>query len=107
VIFLAIFWCLRGRQTPLSVLLALLFAITAGTMAYTVTNFGTLFRLRQMVYVIAAIAPLTVRRRREPAPDESRRNASTSVNETIAPTLTVSGARRTSIASAPAAAANA
>jgi len=72
VIFLAIFWCLRGRQTPLSVLLALLFAITAGAMAYTVTNFGTLFRLRQMVYVIAAIAPLTVRRRREPAPDESR-----------------------------------
>jgi hypothetical protein len=72
VIFLGIFWCLRGRPTPLSVLLALLFAITAGSMAYTVTNFGTLFRLRQMVYVIAAIAPLTVRRRREPAPDESR-----------------------------------
>jgi hypothetical protein len=72
VIFLAIFWCLRGRATPLSVLLALLFAVTAGSMAYTVTNFGTLFRLRQMVYVIAAIAPLTVRRIREPAPDESR-----------------------------------
>jgi hypothetical protein len=72
VIFLAIFLCLRGRQTPLSILLALLFFLTAGTMAYTVTNFGTLFRLRQMVYVIAAIAPLTVRRRHEPAPDESR-----------------------------------
>jgi hypothetical protein len=29
-------------------------------MMYTVSNFGTLFRLRQMVYLIAAILPLTL-----------------------------------------------
>jgi len=35
----------------------------AGPMIYTVTNFGTLFRLRQMLYVIAAILPVTLAER--------------------------------------------
>jgi hypothetical protein len=35
-------------------------AATALPMAYTVTNFGTLFRLREMIYVLAAVLPLTL-----------------------------------------------
>ena len=41
-------------------LLILVFAITAGPMIYTVNNFGTLFRLRQMLYVVAAVIPITL-----------------------------------------------
>ena len=63
---------LRGgaRITPLFVFAVLLFFATAGPMFYSVTNFGTLFRLRSMLYVLAAIAPLTLRRTPEPAPVE-------------------------------------
>jgi hypothetical protein len=50
----------RARVTPLFVLLVLLFLMTAVPMMYTVSNFGTLFRLREMVYLIAAILPLTL-----------------------------------------------
>jgi hypothetical protein len=53
----------RGQVTPLFVLLLLVFVMLAGPMMYTVTNFGTLFRLRQMLYVIAAILPVTLAER--------------------------------------------
>jgi hypothetical protein len=49
----------RGRIAPLFVMLVLLFVLTAGPMLYVVNNFGTLFRLRQMLYLIAAIIPVT------------------------------------------------
>ena len=50
----------HARVTPLFVLLLLVFLMTAVPMMYTVSNFGTLFRLRQMVYLLAAILPLTL-----------------------------------------------
>jgi hypothetical protein len=53
----------RAQVTPLFVLLLLMFVMLAGPMIYTVTNFGTLFRLRQMLYVIAAILPVTLAER--------------------------------------------
>jgi hypothetical protein len=70
VIAIAIALCVRAirggaRVTPLFVFVALLFVITAAPMIYTVTNFGTLFRLRQMLYLLAALAPITLDR---PAP---------------------------------------
>jgi hypothetical protein len=69
LLFVAVY-CIRAlrtyaRVTPLFVLLVLLFLMTAGPMMYTVTNFGTLFRLRLMVYFIAAILPLTLASREE------------------------------------------
>jgi len=39
----------------------LAFVMTAGPMLYTVNNFGTLFRLRLMVYFLAALLPITLR----------------------------------------------
>jgi hypothetical protein len=50
-----------ARVTPLFVLLILVFVFTAGPMIYTVNNFGTLFRLRLMLYVMAAVIPITLR----------------------------------------------
>jgi hypothetical protein len=66
VILFAMILCLRAlrngaRITPLFVLVVLVFLATAGPMIYTVTNFGTLFRLRSMLYVLAVLAPLTLR----------------------------------------------
>jgi hypothetical protein len=52
-----------AHATPVFVLLILVFVLTAGPMIYTVNNFGTLFRLRQMLYVVAAVIPVTLRRR--------------------------------------------
>ena len=52
----------RRRATPLLILVVLVFAALTGPMIYSVTNFGTLFRLRQMVYVLAALLPLTMAR---------------------------------------------
>jgi hypothetical protein len=49
----------RGPVTPLFVMLVLLFVMTGGPMLYIVNNFGTLFRLRQMLYLIAALIPVT------------------------------------------------
>jgi hypothetical protein len=66
VILFAFGYCVRGiarrerRVTPLFLLVALVFVATAGPMIYSVTNFGTLFRLRQMLYVLAALLPLTL-----------------------------------------------
>jgi len=50
----------RARVTPLFVLVALLFVALCGPMTYTVTNFGTLFRLREMLYILAALLPVTL-----------------------------------------------
>ena len=79
VVFFALAFCLRSivrrerRVTPLFVLVLLVFAGLSGPMIYAVTNFGTLFRLREMVYVLAAMLPLTLDLRTpEPAPDEGR-----------------------------------
>jgi hypothetical protein len=49
-------------MTPLFVMLVLVLGITGGLMIYTVNNFGTLFRLRQMLYVLAAVIPVTLRK---------------------------------------------
>jgi hypothetical protein len=54
---------LRNRRLPVSplfVLVVLIFGILFVPMVYTVNNFGTLLRLRQMLYFIAAIVPLTL-----------------------------------------------
>jgi len=66
---------LRGRKsrvTPLFVLLAIAFLATAGPLVYTVTNFGTLFRMRQMLYVMIAALPLTLADSREDAKTRRR-----------------------------------
>ena len=47
----------RAGVTPLFVLLLLVFMVTAIPLTYTVSNFGTLFRLRQMLYVLVALLP--------------------------------------------------
>lgn len=65
VLLFALIYCTRAlrswaRVTPLFIWLALVFLMTAAPMMYAVTNFGTLFRLRQMVYLAAALLPLTL-----------------------------------------------
>jgi hypothetical protein len=50
------------HATPLFVMLILIFAFTAGPMIYTVNNFGTLIRLRQMLYIVAVVIPVTLRK---------------------------------------------
>ncbi len=61
------------RVTPLFLLVLLIFAGLTGPMIYAVANFGTLFRLREMIYVFAAVLPLTLDLRTpEPAPVEAR-----------------------------------
>jgi hypothetical protein len=61
VLLFAIVYAIRARRrlTPLAITLLLLFIVTVGPLAYVVNNFGTLFRLRQMLYLIAAVLPLT------------------------------------------------
>ena len=66
VVLFALVYCavmlIRGRArfTPLFVMLVLVFAVTAIPMVYSISNFGTLFRLRQILYVLAAVLPLTL-----------------------------------------------
>jgi hypothetical protein len=66
VVLFAVVYCARmlitsrARLTPLFVLVVLIFVLIAGPLIYTVSNFGTLFRLRQMLYIIAAIVPMTL-----------------------------------------------
>jgi hypothetical protein len=68
VLLYTIFSCTRAlrrgeaRMTATFIFCLLVFIMTAGPMLYTVNNFGTLFRLRLMVYVAAAILPLTLQR---------------------------------------------
>jgi hypothetical protein len=67
VLFYTIFYGVRAlrrgdaKMTATFIFCLLVFVMTAGPMLYTVNNFGTLFRLRLMVYVAAAILPLTLR----------------------------------------------
>lgn len=69
VLLYVLFSCtraLRGnfaRVTPLFILLLLVVACTAVPMIYTVNNFGTLFRLRQMLYIMVVVIPITLRQR--------------------------------------------
>lgn len=51
----------RAKLTATFVFCLLVFAMTAGPMLYTVNNFGTLFRLRMMVFAAAAVLPITLR----------------------------------------------
>jgi hypothetical protein len=65
VVLFAFVYCLRAlrshaRVTPLFILLLLVCLLAVGPMMYTVTNFGTLFRLRVMIYLIVALLPLTL-----------------------------------------------
>jgi hypothetical protein len=50
----------RAPVPPLFVLLVLILVLLFPPMVYTVNNFGTLLRLRQMLYIVAAIIPLTL-----------------------------------------------
>lgn len=67
VLLYTIFTCVRAlrrgtaKLTATFIFCLLLFVMTAGPMLYTVNNFGTLFRLRLMVYCVAAILPVTLR----------------------------------------------
>jgi hypothetical protein len=69
VLFYAMLCCaraLRGgfsRAAPLFVFLALVFVFTSVPMIYAVNNFGTLFRLRQMLFIMLAVIPITLRSR--------------------------------------------
>jgi hypothetical protein len=75
VLLFAVVYCVRAlrrreaRPTPLFAMFAIVFVITALPMIYAVNNFGTLFRLRQMPYIVAALLPLTL----APAPAPARR----------------------------------
>jgi hypothetical protein len=62
----------HSRITPLFVLLLIVFLATAGPLGYTVNNFGTLFRLRQMLYAILAFLPLTLGTRADAASEPAR-----------------------------------
>jgi len=73
VILAAFVWAVRARaRGPLFVMLALLFVMTALPMVYVVNNFGTLFRLRGMLYLLAALVPVAVERDGQ---DRSSRNS--------------------------------
>lgn len=62
VLVFALVYIVRGRRriTPLFLMVLLILAVTAGPMVYTVNNFGTLFRLREMLYFLAAVLPVTL-----------------------------------------------
>ena len=65
MIVIAIAWCIRRLRagaslSPAFVFFLLLLLITAGPLIYSVTNFGTLFRLRQLIYVLAVLLPMTL-----------------------------------------------
>ncbi|HWW59930.1 MAG TPA: hypothetical protein VN181_01055 [Thermoanaerobaculia bacterium] len=68
VLVFAIVYSIRNRRriTPLFVFVLVVFVALAGPMIYTVTNFGTLFRLRGMLYVLAALLPLALAPRDAP-----------------------------------------
>lgn len=73
VLLYTIFSCVRNLRSGRSQITAtfvwclLLLIMTAGPMVYTVNNFGTLFRLRLMVFFLVAILPLTLRTQRTDA----------------------------------------
>ena len=59
----------RWKPTSLFVTCTVVLFAIAIPLAYTVTNFGTLFRLRQMVYALVAILPLTLEPAARPSSD--------------------------------------
>ena len=66
VLIFALTWCVRQvRQrsvpAPLFLWLFVVLATTTALMTYTINNFGTLFRLRLMIYGLIALLPLTAR----------------------------------------------
>ncbi len=80
VMMFAIWYCGRHlsryrRVTPLFVMVVIVLVATAMPMAYTVTNFGTMFRLRGMLYTLAAVLPLTLGAATTPAPPLPDRDA--------------------------------
>jgi len=80
VLIFAIWYCGRylsryRRATPLFVMVLIVLVATAVPMAYTVTNFGTMFRLRGMLYTLAAVLPLTLAGVTTPAPPLPDRDA--------------------------------
>lgn len=48
------------RSNPAFWLIMLLLALVSGPLLYTVSNFGTLFRLRAMIYLVSAFIPLAL-----------------------------------------------
>ena len=66
VLLFAMVYCLRRLRalpwtaTPLFAMLVIVLVATAVPMAYTVDNFGTLLRLRQMLYGLAVFLPLAL-----------------------------------------------
>ena len=60
----------RRKPTALFVTCTIALFAIAIPMAYAVTNLGTLFRLRQMVYVFVAILPLTLEPASKPSSDD-------------------------------------
>ena len=76
LMFLCAFTVLASRasaslRNPLVVFVALLTLLVAVPLVYTVTNFGTLFRLREMIFLGLALTPLalaTASRSEEAAP---------------------------------------
>jgi hypothetical protein len=66
VILFAVLYVVRARRrlTALTVALILMFCLTTIPIVYVLNNFGTLFRLRQMLYMIAVLVPLTSAPRR-------------------------------------------
>lgn len=75
VLVFAIVYSIRNRRriNALFVFVLLVFFALAGPMIYTVTNFGTLFRLRGMLYVLAALLPLTLSERAARAREDDAR----------------------------------
>lgn len=61
-----------ARATPIFVLCVVIFVLMAGPMIFTINNFGTLFRLRQMLYVIAVVTPITLRKREDAENEHAR-----------------------------------
>lgn len=63
VVLFALVYAVRARaRTPLVLMLVLAFVTTAVPLIYVVNNFGTLFRLREMLYVLAALIPVMTAR---------------------------------------------
>ena len=62
----AIFYCARqlvrtrGRMNAMFVQVALLLVLIAVPLIYTVSNFGTLFRLRQMIFLGICLLPVAL-----------------------------------------------
>jgi hypothetical protein len=66
-------------RNPVIWFVTIVIVLITGPLLYTVSNFGTLFRLRAMIYVFAALLPLALANDRlgtPPKGDESRREES-------------------------------